>query len=450
MLKPSLEEYKLLRVDLAEIRAQITKYMGFIISILGGAGILSRVFFGEVGSAVGVLLVMLFTMMVTTLLFEIIWYKFRSHNRHAGYIQMLSHEIAYAPLPPPHQEQEGQYKAYLDTIVEGYYRNQAGQAMDSGPDFVSRLREVHSWEFVLSRYRRTTGASGNRWLRPLEKSKYAYALGASLRYSDFRDANGEFFNRAATGKVKDYDLSFYEEVVMHMTGRRRVGLLTRLRHGFANIISQQANPAHLYDTKQMKIMDSYRFHGWRYPRKLTQMGGIGMAIMFIFSAYEAAKHHAVGFGAVQFDWLKTFEIGSVLLAMAFMLLLWLGRYCYGVLDLESRYESIDYYCWSFLPFRIQFLNGRGIMPLYFSRDFIRFMKSRRLLHALDAMERQRGDHRCAACQNSVTVEDAFLHKDIALCAGCRDGMSAHYRRHTRFEAKHLMRGHAELVDAVLR
>lgn len=450
MLKPSLEEYKLLRVDLAEIRAQITKYMGFIISILGGAGILSRVFFGEVGSAVGVLLVMLFTMMVTTLLFEIIWYKFRSHNRHAGYIQMLSHEIAYAPLPAHDQERDGPYKNYLDSIVKDYYSNITGQPGKGGTDFVSNLSEVHSWEFVLSRYRRTTGASGHRWLRPLEKSKYAYALGASLRYSDFRDANGEFLNKDKNGKSKDYDLSFYEEVVMHMTGRRRVGLHTRLLHGFVNICKAQAKPAHLYDTKQMKIMDRYRFHGWRYPRKLTQMGSIGMAIMFIFSAYEAAKHHLVGFGAVHFDGLKTFEIGSVLVAMSLMLLLWLGRYCYGVLDLESRYESIDYYCWSFLPFRIQFLNGRGIMPLYFSRDFIRFMKSRRLLHVLHAMERQRGSHCCVACGNAVTVSDAYLYKGTALCEGCHTEMADHYRQHMPFVASHLKRGHNHLVAAVLR
>ena len=71
------KEYENLKKDTAEIRQCITRYIGYIVSISGFSGIL-KIFF-EGTSPKNTQLVLSLSLVITTLLFEIIWYKFKSH-----------------------------------------------------------------------------------------------------------------------------------------------------------------------------------------------------------------------------------------------------------------------------------------------------------------------------------------------------------------------------------
>lgn len=447
MLQPALEEYKLLRSDLAEIRTQITRYMGFIIALSGGAAALSQAFTKDQNMAVGMLLVTFITMTVGTLLFEIIWYKFRSHNRHAGYIQMLSHEIGYWPISVVNDDK--QYKEYLDTLLVEYYKERNKEGNNDMIDFITGLNEVHSWELVLSRYRKSLQPGREQSFRQLAKAKYAYALGRTMRYSDFREHDGHLQNRNADGGREDYDISFYEEIISNMTQVPDVGAARRVWIGFVNILRKRTNPDQLHRTPKGMLMSGYHFLGWTYPRKLTQIGLIAMSMMFVFACFEACKHHwMLGIDARTFNWEVTFEVGALISGTVVLMLIWLGRYAYGIIDLESRGESIDYYCWKLLPFRVQFLNGRGIIPLYFSRDFIRFMKSRKLLHALHGTKADGTVGQCAACRTAEQPLFKSAQHSTPLCAGCRDSLIEHYTYHRQFEEERLMRGHGALAGQV--
>ncbi len=96
MFKGSEKEYELLKDEIDIIKRSILQFIGFIISIAGIAVAIAKIFFNPEerhDNSVIILGVIAGGLVVITLLFEIIWYKFKSHNRFSGYIQLLTQEV---------------------------------------------------------------------------------------------------------------------------------------------------------------------------------------------------------------------------------------------------------------------------------------------------------------------------------------------------------------------
>ena len=89
MIKGSLEEYKLMKQEIASLKSCVTTYFGYLI---GGTG---AALFGlgtfKVNPVVTPLISFLLSIVVSMLLL-ILLYKFNSHNRASGYCKLLNHE----------------------------------------------------------------------------------------------------------------------------------------------------------------------------------------------------------------------------------------------------------------------------------------------------------------------------------------------------------------------
>lgn len=92
MQRQNLGEYEFIRKELSELRNCITTYMGFVI---GGSGI---VFFGiaalsEYGKICGnTVFAFLISSIIVSLVLIVLFYKFNSYNRYAGYCKLLNQE----------------------------------------------------------------------------------------------------------------------------------------------------------------------------------------------------------------------------------------------------------------------------------------------------------------------------------------------------------------------
>lgn len=92
MQSQNVREYELVRQDMVEIKECITKYMGFV---LGGSGAaifgLSALKFSTQECFALAYASSFLTVSITLVLF-LLFYKFTSHNRFAGYCKLLNHE----------------------------------------------------------------------------------------------------------------------------------------------------------------------------------------------------------------------------------------------------------------------------------------------------------------------------------------------------------------------
>ena len=92
MQKQNIREYELARKELFDIRNCITTYVGFVI---GGSGVAfmgitllsNRIFDPLINIGLPLVMSVLLSMVQT-----ILYYKFTSHNRYAGYCKLLNHE----------------------------------------------------------------------------------------------------------------------------------------------------------------------------------------------------------------------------------------------------------------------------------------------------------------------------------------------------------------------
>jgi hypothetical protein len=92
MQKQNVEEYKLIRKEISELKSCITTYMGFVI---GGSGavFVALTAFKEIASSERLVYALEFSSIFVTLVMTILFYKFNSHNRFAGYCKLLNQEV---------------------------------------------------------------------------------------------------------------------------------------------------------------------------------------------------------------------------------------------------------------------------------------------------------------------------------------------------------------------
>jgi hypothetical protein len=93
MQAENVEEYKGIRTELLSLKNCITTYVGFVV---GGAATAFWGLAGKVGETGDQRLAMAFASTLLaisiTLVLRLLSYKFRSHNRYAGYSKLLAHE----------------------------------------------------------------------------------------------------------------------------------------------------------------------------------------------------------------------------------------------------------------------------------------------------------------------------------------------------------------------
>ncbi|MEM6734562.1 MAG: hypothetical protein AAF620_00710 [Bacteroidota bacterium] len=371
------KEYQNLRNDTAEVRACITRYIGYIISAAGFSGAL-RIFFGNnIGSFEAQFALMIVTLIIITLLFEVIWYKFASHNRFVGYIQLLMQELDAIPIRTKVRDENGDssIKRYLtdEQLKDKEYIKRYQDFLDDKPD--KGIEDFYSWDFVISRLHSIFYSNKKEEereksiLQSIKNSRFVFSISPQLY---------PFI------EVSDKDQSFFKEILFPLYIRQKSKkFIPNIFKYFRFLYSTKAKI--LLD--DISIEDRYVANGWRYPKKITQIAYTVILVIFVYISYSISQEYPfIGFKEVFTAeiWKTDIEpIAYFLVALAFVVF-WTLRYVKNLKDLIYGKCSIDFYCWMFFLYRTQLLYNRGIIPVFFSRAFVRYFKSKLYSRILEA------------------------------------------------------------------
>lgn len=376
MFKASEKEYEVLKDEVKNIRDCITQYLSYIIGLSAITGIIVNIVIDDnkENDSLYIMILLLVTLFIITLLFDIVWYKFKSHNRFVGYIQLILQEVGHGVKSEIPQEDYIE-KKYLDT-----FQNKCkGNAIDLDEN-------LYSWEFIMSRYNTASfhGMKG-KLLKATEQSDFVFVIPEYCKYEDLRtepkvDSDGN------NGYSK-LDNEFFDKIIYHMYGEdeKEQKLFERFKHlildilKFPKLLLFTYSPvlAESYSIKEINIDKKYLSSSWLYPKKVTQIVFIPvlfLCIAIFFMFFNFVLTH---------NW-QEFSITSLIPPIILLLCLicfafWIKRYLVGLNSIIKGKYSIEYYCWTFFVFRVQLLNSKGIIPIYFSRSFIRYFKSK-ILH----------------------------------------------------------------------
>jgi hypothetical protein len=97
MIPAGTEEYKLLRAEMINTRECVTDYMGFTLGSAGVAAISLSIAAESGNNAAAVVVASLLLSLLATCVASIMFYKFNSYNRYAGYCKLLNHELPHTP-----------------------------------------------------------------------------------------------------------------------------------------------------------------------------------------------------------------------------------------------------------------------------------------------------------------------------------------------------------------
>ncbi len=104
MQSENVEEYKLVRAEMITVKDCITKYIGFV---LGGssAAVYGIALMGKNSDNQLLMMPVCFAIsIIIHFVLLVLFYKFHSHNRFAGYCKLLNHERYNPPLPQSTKE----------------------------------------------------------------------------------------------------------------------------------------------------------------------------------------------------------------------------------------------------------------------------------------------------------------------------------------------------------
>lgn len=369
MQKYSNKEYEHLKTEISEIKKCITRYIGYIIGISGVTTIVSKYLYvyssstvhnGFAITKVFLAVIILVSLVITTYLFEILWYKFKSHNRHAGYMQLMSQEINAYNLTDDIKYNDKKPHLYDPSCLDKFEGN----------------LDILSWDFMMSRL---TNVS--------EKSDIE-AIKNATRKSTFIFSKSKLYNLSKIENYKDLDSLFFEFCI-YRKYFPRIKSLRRKR-----IMQSISNLVYIWiPSKQKNIIDSidekYTSISWKYPIKLIQLGTLSiLALSFSFFYFLSMSYDPIWSGGLD---TRLFNMASLLVCVwVIVILRWIFVYIGKFHQLLSGIYSIEYYCWQFFIFRTQYLNAKGILPEFYSRDFVRFFKTQGILTYLE--NNMKGQH----------------------------------------------------------
>lgn len=116
MQQQNIKEYKLIRDELLQLKDCITTYIGFVIGGSGAAflGIAAILKTSPGDNLIGILSYLL--SYVISLVCFILFYKFNSHNRYAGYCKLLTQERLVFPTATKRESQFISWELCMDAI----------------------------------------------------------------------------------------------------------------------------------------------------------------------------------------------------------------------------------------------------------------------------------------------------------------------------------------------
>ncbi len=436
MLKASEKEYEVLKEEISELKSCITRYNGYIISVFGASGIFIKFLLDEKFSSNTILLIITLTILIITLLFDLIWYKFKSHNRYVGYAQLLSQEVSHHSYEKT-KKHFGD-KSYLDKI-----QNVEELSSDKAPEW-----NLYSWEFMMARLNNANfHKAKNTVLTATDKVRFVFKIPSSYSYLYLGTLDYQY---------KKLDRFFFDKVIheLYRADEATYALfpkffnLIRVVSKYFNLLKYLYTPIKTksFSANTIKIDGKYRSSGWLYARKVTQIAHILLFLFLALFIYIFIKDFEFAFSKevlispffkpiifveglanlhlylwnppMIYNWIKGAQLTLIYPPIAFFLvigiyLFWIKRYLYGISKLISGDGSIEFYCWTFFLFRVQYLNANNIIPVYFSRGFIRFFKSRYILASLQQNENDflaEDPQECIVCKYMQHVKKQVAKK----------------------------------------
>lgn len=302
MQKQNIREYEIVRSELVNIRNCITNYIGFLIGGSGFAfiGLVFVVNYSQekLLAQVGIPLVLSTLITMTQM---ILFYKFLSHNRYAGYCKLLNHE-----LHEPFAEE-----APLDNDVD-----------------------IILWEACMD----------------------------TLRKSDFDESLLEKALGSKVVKLCEEEDNEDEDVL------RNKKLFVKM----IDDISKKNAPVdkgiwrHLYGFKYLRaIFGSNKADSWPFPALVNAIFILLTPLFLITAVYFLIAKMPQEDG--QFVWQKVYLLCLVatILVCVYHFIMWV-IFAGKLFTLLQGRNTVDHFCWRFLPFRAQLLNSsKRIRPKYF-------------------------------------------------------------------------------------
>ncbi|WP_299124594.1 hypothetical protein [uncultured Winogradskyella sp.] len=418
------KEYQILKQDTAEVRASINRYIGYIITITGVSGFIKFYFDSEIGTS-GTLTMFFVSLLVLTLLFEVVWYKFKSHNRMVGYMQLLMQEVDAFPYHIIDTNKHWKNKDYIK-----YWKIYKEEPYDKG------LKHCFSWEFVMSRLNSNQFNKNKDYddelksfTNALDKSNFIFSLPTNLMaYTGIMDCYDDENNKI------DRDVDFVSNIVFPI-------------HKKNNSIAMWSLPPFKYlrflyfnKNKDIKldhitVEKRYLVYGWGYPRKITQIAFMAVCLTYAFFTYYIVNNYEWYYKSPNdvntevkdnlnliSDALSQLTLDLSLplilfIGSSFILRFWFMRYVKGLKELVYGKHSIDYYCWDFFVYRVQMLNNKDLVPMYYSRAYIRYFKSKLYLEVLEYNKNKKTILKIIGDENSQHLEtyitDLKAHKEFS-------------------------------------
>lgn len=359
MLHFSEKEYDYLKREVSEIRSYITRIIGFILTVAGLSVSLIEAFM-ETQKPLKELAIIGVAVAIITFLFELAWYKFKSHNRYTGYIQLITQEVDFitkerAEKDPDKFKSKDYVKNYDEYIYEG--------TKEEDPNKKYKKLNLTSWEFIMSRLNSSSALKKNN-NSSIEKQKLKKAVTKSMFVFKLPDG----YKYKFIDNYDNLDIKFSDKITYDLYRNNKS----------KDSESQDNNP------KGYSIDKRYTTVGWGYPRLITWIAFTAISILLIsFISVFVSEFKPISLSDAGFkDFLPPVLLTLVVLTYCW----WIVRYLLGLKELSSGRYSIDGYCWTFFIFRVQLLNSRGIIPIYFSRSFVRFFKNQLILQDLNKDE----------------------------------------------------------------
>ncbi|HRK00964.1 MAG TPA: hypothetical protein PL089_15240 [Ignavibacteria bacterium] len=277
MLQASEKEYQVLKREISDLRICITKYTGYIISIFGASILINKIFFEKnlLGSSLSILVLLAVTILIVTLLFDVVWYKFNSHNRYVGYFQLLSQEVSHHDLN--RDELFLKDKLYLDLY----------QDSNKSPNN-SKDKNLLTWEYLISRFINAQfHQKKNDLLKATDKVRFVFKIPPPYTY--------RYLSEGLKVKYDNIDNEFFKKIIYELYGYKEGNYSFRgyFKDLFVSTAQIWNSIKFLYSpirektntVKKINIDSKYLSGGWEFPKKITQIAFILIILlmfMFIF------------------------------------------------------------------------------------------------------------------------------------------------------------------------
>lgn len=356
MINISEKEYEQLKIELASIKACITRYISFIISVAGLGSLLAKFIADSQDVIEYSIVVVIISVIIITLLFEVIWYKFISHNRYVGYIQLISQEVGYHELNEEYRKDRNS-KPYL-------FKNTEHKRID-------KISSIYTWEYMMSRYNNSKRKRGDDVDKKIVRS-------ASDTYFDFQIP---YQYNAHKDEIYEHhaDYHFFSKVINPLYARnpqRRFNLNFVFQSLKSLLYLYWHSKDYKFRLDNQKIDEKYIVNGWAYPRKVLQITYIAVTVLLIYGGLMLPLTNFCFKEDLRFyNFLSEYKILVYASLVLIINWFWFRKYINKLSDLLNGSHSIDGFCWSFFHFRVQYLNSKNLIPVYFCRGFLRYFKS---------------------------------------------------------------------------